>query len=37
MYEATLAWQLEKRGLMVQRQVAVPIEFEGEQFEDGFR
>jgi GxxExxY protein len=36
-YEVTLARQLEKRGLSVQRQVAVPIEFEGAQFEEGFR
>ena len=36
-YEVTLARQLEKRGLTVQRQVAVPIEFEGDQFEEGFR
>jgi GxxExxY protein len=36
-YEVTLARQLEKRGLSVQRQVAVPIEFEGEQSEEGFR
>jgi GxxExxY protein len=36
-YEVTLARQLEKRGFSVQRQVAVPIEFEGEQFEEGFR
>ena len=36
-YEVTLARQLEKRGLSVQRQVAVPIEYEGERFEEGFR
>jgi GxxExxY protein len=36
-YEVTLARQLEKRGLTVQRQVPVPIEFEGEKFEEGFR
>lgn len=36
-YETTLARQLEKRGLSVQRQVAVPIEYEGERFEEGFR
>jgi GxxExxY protein len=28
---------LEKRGLEVKRQVAVPIEFEGERFDEGFR
>ena len=36
-YEITLARQLEKRGLRVQRQVPVPIEFDGERFEEGFR
>jgi len=36
-YEITLARQLEKQGLSVQRQVAVPIEFEGDRFDEGFR
>ena len=36
-YEVVLARRLATRGLKVQRQVAVPIEFEGEQFEEGFR
>ena len=36
-YEVALARQLEKAGLQVRRQVAVPIEFEGETFEEGFR
>ncbi len=36
-YEAILARELEKRGLFVQRQVAIPIEFGGERFEEGFR
>jgi GxxExxY protein len=36
-YEVILARRLAKRGLKVQRQVAVPIEFEGEKFEEGFR
>ncbi|HVN78876.1 MAG TPA: GxxExxY protein [Terriglobia bacterium] len=36
-YEVTLVRQLEKRGLSVQRQVPVPIEFDGERFEEGFR
>jgi GxxExxY protein len=36
-YEVTLARQLEKRGLSVQRQVPVAIEFDGEAFEEGFR
>ncbi len=36
-YEVALARQLEKAGLQVRRQVVVPIEFEGETFEEGFR
>jgi GxxExxY protein len=36
-YEATLARKLEKEGLNVQRQIAIPIKFEGEKFEEGFR
>jgi len=36
-YEATLARALERRGLVVQRQVAVPIEYQGETFSEGFR
>jgi len=36
-YEATLARRLERQGLTVQRQVGIPIEFEGERFEEGFR
>jgi GxxExxY protein len=36
-YEVTLARALERRGLSVQRQVAVPIEYEGESFAEGFR
>ncbi len=36
-YEVTLARVLEKRGLLVERQVAVPIEYEGERFVAGFR
>ena len=36
-YERTLARSLEKRGLRVERQVSVPIEYEGELFEEGFR
>ncbi len=37
MYQVTLARQLEKRGLSVQPEVAVPIEYDGERFEEGFR
>ncbi len=36
-YEVILAKLLTKKGLSVQRQVAVPIEFEGERFDEGFR
>jgi GxxExxY protein len=36
-YEVTLVRALERRGLSVQRQVAVPIEYEGETFAEGFR
>ena len=36
-YEVTLAHELRKRGLRVRRQVPVPIEFDGLQFDEGFR
>ena len=36
-YEVMLARLLKKRGLSVQRQVPVTIEYEGEVFEEGFR
>ncbi len=36
-YEIVLFRELEKRGLSVQRQVPVPIEFDGTQFDEGFR
>jgi GxxExxY protein len=36
-YEVILARRLGKKGLRVVRQVSVPIEFEGEQFDEGFR
>lgn len=36
-YEAVLARQLEQAGLSVQRQVPIPIEFEGVVYEEGFR
>lgn len=36
-YEVTLARALERRALVVQRQVAVPIEYQGETFSEGFR
>jgi GxxExxY protein len=36
-YEVILAHALEKQGLRVQRQVSVPIEFDGFRFDEGFR
>ena len=36
-YETVLARLLSKKGLHVQRQVSIPIEFEGEHFDEGFR
>jgi GxxExxY protein len=36
-YEVTLARALERCGLVVQRQVSVPIEYQGETFSEGFR
>jgi GxxExxY protein len=33
----TLARKLEKRRLSVQRQVSIPIEYDGQRFEEGFR
>jgi len=36
-YEAVLLKLLTKKKLLVQRQVIIPIEFEGEIFDEGFR
>jgi len=36
-YESVLAKLLSNKGLHVQRQVSIPIEFEGEYFDEGFR
>lgn len=36
-YEVTFARALEKRGLSVQRQKPIPIEFDGVKFDEGFR
>ena len=36
-YEAILARRLAKQGLSVKRQISIPIEFDGERFEEGFR
>lgn len=36
-YEAILEKELQKRGLKAQRQVAIPLEWDGLKFEDAFR
>jgi len=36
-YEVCLAHELHKRGFKVQRQVVVPIEYDGLTFDEGFR
>jgi len=36
-YEVLLAHELQKRGLKVERQKPVPIEYEGIRFDEGFR
>jgi GxxExxY protein len=36
-YEAVLTCELQERGLRVQRQVTVPIVWEGRTFDEGFR
>ena len=36
-YEVVLSHELEKRGLKVERQKPIPIEYEGIRFEEGFR
>ncbi len=36
-YEVILAYELEKRGLSVNRQVSIPIEYHGIKFDEGFR
>jgi iron complex transport system substrate-binding protein len=36
-YEAVLAKTLESRGLFIERQKVIPIEFEGLVFDEGFR
>ena len=36
-YEVVLMKLLTKKGLSVQRQVSIPIEYEGEFFDEGFR
>ena len=36
-YEIILAHELRQRGLQVERQVSVPIEYQGIKFDEGFR
>ncbi len=36
-YEVALAHELTKRGLRVERQIPIPIEYDGVEFEEGFR
>ena len=36
-YEIVLAHELKKRGLKVERQVTIPIEYDGLKFQEGFR
>ena len=36
-YEVIMMKKLAEKGLSVQRQVSIPIEFEGEHFDEGFR
>jgi len=36
-YEIVLADELSRKGLLVRRQVPIPIRFEGREFEEGFR
>lgn len=36
-YETVMCHELRKRGLKVERQVAVPVVYDGLQFEEGFR
>ena len=36
-YEVALAEELKERGLTVERQVSIPIEYKGVRFDEGFR
>ena len=36
-YEVVLAHEVEKRGLAIDRQVSIPIQYEGLTFDEGFR
>lgn len=35
-YEVILAYELKKRGLSIDRQVSIPIEYHGIKFDEGF-
>ena len=36
-YEVVLARELQEKGLKVERQIRIPIEYKGVQFDEGFR
>ncbi len=36
-YEVLLSYELQERGLKLQRQVSIPIEYRGKKFNEGFR
>ena len=36
-YEVILAFELRRRGLRVERQISIPVTYEGLKFEEGFR
>jgi GxxExxY protein len=36
-YEVILAYDIKQRGLLAERQVAIPIEYDGIKFDEGFR
>jgi len=36
-YEVVLAHELRRRGLQVERQVAIPLDYQGVKFDEGFR
>lgn len=36
-HEVTLARKLQMRGLSIERQVPIPIEYDGQRFDEGFR
>ena len=36
-YQVALAFELQRRGLQVRRQVPIPVEYEGVKFDEGFR